>query len=262
MSIVSVDLASNRYRDIGIAVIGVRDGSVVIEFVEGRAYGLKGRPCVEEVASWLTGLAGAREADVILIDGPQGWKDPANGFEHARRCERELATPGKTGLPGCVKPSSWKRMANFSIELFDALSVSGFLRVQSRDDLVSGRKLAIESFPTSAWRTLGLKPLPGKSRASAAQVSTWTTTLARLIKFTLTSSPTHDELQALIGGLAGLPLLGHQGVSFKLFGSKPTELRGTSREGFIVNPVMDQGPSLTEFPWDLQLDFQRKEPFQ
>lgn len=72
-------------------------------------------------------------------------------------------------------------MAGFSIELFDALGVHGFPRVHSRDDLVSGRKLAMESFPTSAWRALGLKPLPGKSRTSAVLLGTWTTALAGFI---------------------------------------------------------------------------------
>jgi hypothetical protein len=238
MSILSIDLASNRYRDIGVAILEFRDGSVLIEFVEASAYGLKDRPCVEDATSWVTDLARAHEADVIFIDGPQGWKDPANGFEHARRCERELATPGKTGLPGCVKPGSWTRMARFSIELFDALGAHGFSRVKSSDDLVSGRKLAIESFPTSAWRTLGLKPLPGKSRTSAAQLTTWTTTLLELVPCTLTRLPTHDELQALLAGLAGLPLLGHPGLVFRLFGSRPTELMGTWREGFIINPLI------------------------
>lgn len=237
MSILSVDLASNRYRDIGVAVLSPRQEFVAVEFVEASDSGLRGRPCVEDVTDWLTELANAYEADVIFIDGPQGWKDPANGLEHARRCERELATPGKTGLPGCVKPASWTRMAAFSIELFDALSDRGFPRVQSLDDLVSGRKLSIESFPTSAWRTLGLKPLPGKPRTSASQLSTWTTALTELVLCTLKRPPTHDELQALVAGLAGLPLLGEQGLTFRLFGSRPVELLGTWREGFIVNPV-------------------------
>lgn len=237
MSILSVDLASNRYRDIGVAVLSPREEFVVVEFVEASDSGLRGRPCVEEVTDWLTELANASEADVIFIDGPQGWKHPENGFEHARDCERELATPGKTGLPGCVKPGSWTRMAAFSIELFDALGARGFERVQSPEDLVLGRKLAIESFPTSAWRTLGLKPLPGKSRTSASQLSSWSTALTELVPCTLKRPPTHDELQALVAGLAGLPLLGRQGVTFRLFGSRPIELMGTWREGFIVNPV-------------------------
>ncbi len=237
MSILSVDLASNRYRDIGIAVLSSREGFVAVEFIDPGASRLRGRPCVEDVTDWLMELATAYDADAIFIDGPQGWKHPDNGFEHARRCERELATPGKTGLPGCVKPSSWTRMASFSIELFDALGTRGYQRVQSADDLVSGRKLAIESFPTSAWRTLGLKPLPGKSRTSASQLSTWTTTLTELVPCALTRSPSHDELQALVAGLAGLALLGQQGVTFRLFGSRPVELLGTWREGFIVNPL-------------------------
>jgi len=94
-------------------------------------------------------------------------------------------------------------MATFSIELFDALSAIGFLRVRSPADLVAGRKLAIESFPTSAWRTLGLKALPGKSRASASQVNTWTTTLRKLIRFTLTRTPTQQALRANSTGILG-----------------------------------------------------------
>lgn len=237
MSILSVDLASNRYRDIGVAVLSPHEEFVAVEFAEASDSGLSGRPCVADVAGWLTELAHVYEADAIFIDGPQGWKHPANGLQHARQCERKLATPGKTGLPGCVKPGSWKRMAAFSIELFDALGARGFLRVQSLDDLVAGRKLAVESFPTSAWRTLGLKPLPGKSRTSAVQLITWPTNLAELIPFQLQRPPTHDELQALVAGLAGLPLTGWSGVSFTLFGSRPIELLETWREGFIVNPV-------------------------
>lgn len=239
MSILSVDLASNRYRDIGVAVLTTREDFVAVEFVEASASGLRGRPCVEDVSHWLTELAVNYEADAIFIDGPQGWKDPSNGLVHARRCEWELATPGKTGLPGFVKPGSWTRMAEFSIELFDALSDYGYPRVESADDLLPGRKLAIESFPTSAWRTLGLKPLPGKARASASQLTTCTATLGGVVPLALTRPPSHDELQAVVAGLAGLSLLNHPNIGWKLFGSKPTRLLGAWREGFIVNPVIN-----------------------
>jgi hypothetical protein len=124
MAILSVDLASNRYKDIGVAVLAVREDSVTVECFEASTGGLRGRPCVEDVTRWLTDLAVTYAAEVMFIDGPQGWKHPANGFLHARKCERELATLGKTGLPGMVKPGSWTRMAAFSIELFDALSLS------------------------------------------------------------------------------------------------------------------------------------------
>lgn len=239
MSILSVDLASNRYRDIGVAVLTAREESVAVEFVEASASALRGRPCVEDVTQWLTELASTYQADAIFIDGPQGWKDPSNGLVHARRCERELATPGKTGLPGFVKPGSWTRMAEFSIELFDALAISGFLRLDSADDLLPGRRLAIESFPTSAWRSLRLRPLPGKARTSASQLTACTATLGSLVPLTLTRQPSHDELQALVAGLAGLSLLGHLTIGYKLFGSRPTQLLGAWREGFIVNPVIN-----------------------
>ncbi len=80
MSILSVDLASNRYRDIGVAILEFRDGSVLIEFVEASAYGLKGRPCVEDATSWLTDLASAHEANVIFIDGPTRLEGPYERF--------------------------------------------------------------------------------------------------------------------------------------------------------------------------------------
>jgi len=237
MAILSVDLATNRYRDIGVAVLTAGDGLVKVNFVEAAASGLLGRPRVEDVSRWLAELASSYEADAIFVDGPQGWKDPFNGHMHARSCERELATPGKTGLPGFVKPGSWTRMAEFSIELFDALGDCGFLRVHSSEDLRPGRKLAIESFPTSAWRSLHLTKLPGKGRTSASQLTSCAAALGSLIPMILTRSPSHDELQALVAGLAGLPLLGHNAIAYKLIGSRPVQLEGTWREGFIVNPV-------------------------
>jgi hypothetical protein len=238
VAILSVDLATNRYRDIGVAVLIAGEGLVSVEFVEAAASGLRGRPRVEDVSRWLAGLASSYMADIIFIDGPQGWKDPSNGHMHLRACERELATPGKTGLPGLVKPRSWTRMAEFSIELFDVLVDYGFQRVHSAEDLRPGRKLVIESFPTSAWRCLGLKKLPGKRRTSASQLASSTAALLSLIRLILTRQPSHDELQALVAGLGGLPLLGHNSISTKLFGSRPVKLESTWREGFIVNPIL------------------------
>jgi len=236
VAILSVDLATNRYRDIGVAVLIADEGLVSVEFVEAVASGLSGRPRVEDLSHWLAELASSYVADVIFMDGPQGWKDPSNGHVHARSCERELVTPGKTGLPGLVKPGSWTRMAEFSIELFDALGDCGFQRLHDADELRPGRKLVIESFPTSAWRSLGLKKLSSKGRTSTSQLASCTAALLSLIRLILTRQPSHDELQALVAGLAGLPLLGHNLIETKLFGSKPVRLDGTWREGFIVNP--------------------------
>lgn len=243
MTIISVDLASNRYRDIGVALLTTRHDAVGVEFIELTAVGLRDRPNADVLARWLSELGAHCDAQAIFLDGPQGWKDPSNGLKHARQCERELATPGKTGLPGVVKPQSWTRMAAFSIDLFNALAASGYPRLEQAEDLRMGRKVAIESFPTSAWRTLGLRPLPGKARTTVAQLTGGFTALAGLVSLVLSRAPSHDELQALVAGLAGLPLLGHSTFASKLFGVKPTQLEGTWREGFIVNPIINTGVS-------------------
>jgi len=241
MTIISVDLASNRYSDIGVALLTTKYDSVAVEFIELTAEGLRDRPNVDVLARWLTELAPNCKAEAIFIDGPQGWKDPSNGLEHARQCEHKLATPGKTGLPGVVKPQSWTRMATFSIDLFNALAECGYPRLQHTNDFLTGRKVAVESFPTSAWRTLDLIPLPGKARTSGAQLTEGLTALTSLVPLVLSRAPSHDELQALVAGLAGLPLLGHRKFTNKLFGSRPTQLEGTWREGFIVNPLINKG---------------------
>ena len=57
MAILSVDLATNRYRDIGVAVLIADDGLVSVDFVEAVASGLSGRPRVEDLSHWLGELA-------------------------------------------------------------------------------------------------------------------------------------------------------------------------------------------------------------
>ena len=54
-----------------------------------------------------------------------GWKAGDNGLEHARVCERALASQGKTGLRGVTKPGNYVGFITFSIKLFDALESRG-----------------------------------------------------------------------------------------------------------------------------------------
>jgi len=237
MTILSVDLASRRYQDIGIAVIECVDGNVYAWFVKPHHALLKAPPSVDVLAGFLSDIAQKARSSAIFIDGPQGWKHPENGLEHARICERRLFTPGKTGLPGAVKPASWTYMAEFSIQLFDALDCAGHPRLMDPSELCGTKRVAIESFPTSAWRSLGQKPLVAKSRASIAHVEDRLRALRKFIPISLDEEPSHDELQALIAGLAGLPLLGSTAVGYSLTGTTPVQLEGTWREGFIVNPV-------------------------
>ena len=102
-------------------------------------------------------------------------------------------------------------------------------RLADHSDL-SGKKVAIESFPTSAWRSLGQKPLVAKSRASVGHVNDQLRALRQLIPISFDDLPSHDELQALIAGLAGLPLLGSTTIGYELSGTRPVRLEGTTKD--------------------------------
>ena len=108
--VVSVDLAYKNYNDLGIALLGRELGNIQINFVKARKLGLTGDPDAKTLAKALLNLCHLNNAQVILIDGPQAWKDPANGFEHSRVCEKILNTPAKTGLPGLVKPKNYTNL--------------------------------------------------------------------------------------------------------------------------------------------------------
>lgn len=126
MATLSVDLAYKDYQDIGVVVLGKAGVRIKASAVPLAARGLRSRPMVEALADGLVTLADEAGAAWMFIDGPQGWKAPDNGHLHARCCERELATQGKTGLPGVTKPGYYVGFISFAIELFDALDNRGW----------------------------------------------------------------------------------------------------------------------------------------
>src|ERR1043166_2582979 len=129
MPTLSVDLAFKDARDTGVVPLHKIDGRINASAVPLVTRGLRGRPTIAALADTLVELANDVGARWIFIDGPQGWKAPDNGFEHCRCCERLLATPGKTGLPGACKPGNYVGFITFAIELFDALDGKGWPRL-------------------------------------------------------------------------------------------------------------------------------------
>jgi len=190
---------------------------------------------VSEVAARLNDVAVRFWGGIMLLDGPQGWKDPRNGLEHSRRCERELNTPAKTGVPGCVKPANYHAFVAFSIAVFDALECFGWKRLSSIDSPVSERTL-VESFPLSAWRSLGLRALPAKSKTRDGVIEDRILALEQTMSVSVPRTPTHDELQAVVAGLAGLSLYENRWFECSVAGVPPVLIDSTWREGFIVNP--------------------------
>ena len=233
MTVISVDLAYKDYRDIGIAMLTAADGAVECTFV---GLPLRGEPDPYELAAWLSDLAAARAGRLLLLDGPQGWRDAANGLSCSRVCERQLNTPAKSGLPGEVKPANYGPFVSFSIAVFDALNEMGWVRLVDPAKQRGNETLALESFPLSAWRSLGMSPLPSKRRARAEDMSSRARLLAERFRLRFSSTPNHDELQALVAGLAGPPFLQGDTQRFVLAGARPFQTEGTWREGYIVNP--------------------------
>jgi hypothetical protein len=172
----------------------------------------------------------------MLIDGPQAWKASNNGY-HARVCERRLATPGKTGLPGTCKPGSYVSFIQFSIELFDALALRGWPRLADVTMLTGRDHCAIESFPTAAWKRLGTRPLPGKRKARAADVAQRLKWVCDEFSLVVPDPVSHDELQAMVAGVAGTKLEMEGIRAIELVGEPPITIEGIWREGYIVVPM-------------------------
>ena len=236
--VVSADLAYRTYRDTGIAVLEIAADRIDCSFVDAVDAGLTGSPAPEVLAQFLAGLCEELDATILLLDGPQAWKDPDNGLEHSRLCERQLHTPAKTGVPGVVKPGNYLPFVAFAIAVFDALAERGWPRYVA--PMTPGTRAAVESFPMSAWKSLGIPMLPAKARSRPDDLTARLTSLHSLVPLRLASAPNHDELQALVAGLAGVGLGGSSTMATASAGVAPYEKEGVWREGFIVNPVMPQ----------------------
>jgi hypothetical protein len=234
--IVSADLAYRTYRDTGIAVLDASDDVINCAFVDAAAAGLSGEPSSDVLAEFLTQLCSQLSATILMLDGPQAWKDPNNGLEHSRLCERALQTPAKTGIPGIVKPGNYLPFVAFAIAVFDALAERGWPRYAG-ENIGNGHKVVVESFPMSAWKSLGFSILPAKAKCRPDELAVRHDGLCARLPLRLASTPNHDELQALISGLGGVGLCGSSLLRADRVGVAPFELEGVWREGFIVNPA-------------------------
>ena len=224
--------------DGSIAVIAATDSGIQANFVSVK---LSGEPKPKALAAYLIGICKEHSASTLLLDGPQGWKDPENGLEHSRICERKLNTPAKTGLPGGSKPANYLPFIAFSIEVFDALSELDRPRYKNEESL--GQPVSVESFPLSAWRALGLPILPAKSKTPPSLLAQRATELMQRYGIVTSVPPSHDELQALVGGLAGPAIEQRNMAGLCISGVGPVLREGTHREGFII--IQSMSPCAT-----------------
>jgi hypothetical protein len=236
MTVISVDLAYKRYSDIGIAVLHRTVGAVECTFVDPDSEQLNVSPTPESVAHYLVDLCEKYKATLLMIDGPQGWKSPTNGLQNSRQCERELNTPAKTGLPDVVKPRNYTSFVTFSINVFDCLHQLGWPRLQELNPMImASQSVAVETFPLAAWRKLAINPLPAKRKATAKDIQVRQNELQQRFGLNLsTIEISHDQLQALVAGLAGIAIEANEPEHYLVCGTSPVVIDNLWREGFIV----------------------------
>lgn len=272
MAVLSVDLAFRRWSDVGVVLleraqaISVEDAARLgplglplkpafgvsktgnlrstPEMVEGAIHceivrwDDAGPVDPENLAGRLNHLCGTRNINILMLDGPQAWKSGSNGLAHARVSERQLNTAAKTGLPGLVKPVSYRPFAEFCLDVYDALCRRGWHRLQTRNQPInSPERVLVEIYPHAAWKSLGIKPLPSKRRAKVSDLADAFGALRALMPITTDRPPNHDQLQAIVGGLCGLALEERNTAGAKIVGKPPQREEGHWREGFIVLPL-------------------------
>ena len=256
MAVLSVDLAYRRWTDLGIVVLDrtqleepsaeCRLGALPIrcEILPSEAAGQNAGPVDADIlAGRLNHLCAVRGIRVMMLDGPQAWKSVTNGCVHARVSERQLNTASKTGLPGMVKPVTYRVFAEFCLDVYDALGRRGWQRLDTLAHPGSPpERVLVESYPHAAWKSLGLKPLPSKRRSRVSDLAEAYGALRALIPITTSRPPNHDQLQAIVGGLPGLALEERDTAAARIVGNAPRREGGHWREGFIVLPVPPSRP--------------------
>ncbi len=236
-AVLSIDLAFSRSQDFGVCVLKQRHGSVHARFLSAEGLGICDPLDPVKCANSIQRFCHKEEVPIVFLDGPQGWKCPRSPLPHSRLCERLLNTQAKTGVEGSVKPQNFTRFVEFSIAVFKRLCENGAVLVQKPIIEIQPSQLtAIESYPRSAWAKLGLPPLPGKKKATTPDVRERYRSLELAFKLSADGEPTHDQLCALVAGLAGLAILSGNKECYIAEGAPPKIIADTFTEGYIVNP--------------------------
>ena len=79
--------------------------------------------------------------------------------------------------------------------------------------------------------------MPGEATARPETVRGGLYQLRTVFPLDVSEPVSHDELQAVVAGLAGLALSDGHAAGLSISGTASIQTDGTWREGFIVNPI-------------------------
>jgi hypothetical protein len=86
-----------------------------------------------------------------------------------------------------------------------------------------------------------MQPLPSKRRCKTERLVSAVAELKELFPLRLSQAPNHDQLQALVAGMAGLAIERGRWDLCEIAGNAPTVEDGVWREGFIVSGIAPSG---------------------
>jgi hypothetical protein len=149
------------------------------------------------------------------MDGPQGWRDPATPEGTpgvGRRCEYECRTQGKTGAYPRTYPGTQRPWIEFCIDVYaDLLARRGVALADPAGRNGDTRYVVLECFPTSAWRSSGLVPLPAKGRKP--ELAPYWRRLRRAYGLPSCRIASHDDLQAIVAALSAAAAAGGPAIA-------------------------------------------------
>jgi hypothetical protein len=247
--VLGIDVASRSWTANGSALIEY-DAAGFRRVVPGAVAWPSGLLTPARLADAIDDFARTHAVDAAALDGPQGWRSPdtpAGTPGVGRRCEYECRTQGKTGVYPVTYPRNQRPWIEFSIQLFDALLARPDVVLADPETTIgAGAAYAVlECFPTSTWRTSGLKPLPGKGKRPA--LPPFSRALATAYGLPAFVAQSHDDLQAVVAALAAVAVTGGPALPIRRGVAATTATAASDRrrfEGFIwdAKPQRRAGP--------------------
>lgn len=241
-TVLGIDVASASWSDVGAAALDFHDHR--ISAIVPAPIAWPGTPLTPEALAFaIDNFARKNSVSAVALDGPQGWRDPDTALNLpgvGRRCEYLCRAQGKTGVYGRTYPGTQRNWIEFSIELFkQLLSLPGVILADREGVRAAEGYLVLECFPTSAWRSSGLRPLPGKSKKPALGV--YRDSLSDAYELPAFETDRHDDLQAVVAALSAVGAVG--GPVLAVPQGVPSRVVATGRvEGLIWDVTPLSGP--------------------